>query len=174
MEANAEVPQLQARHNLAINSAWTWGRSSRLQAERLLDGSSIWDAYLLMVALRQMIRAAEMAQKSLQKRQAQQILNSALKRFRTDLPELVDARDIIEHFDEYAVGKGALQEADRAADPTLTDFELAQQYTTRLEGTLNEPTVWVGHRAIEVAKVQPAVQRLFNKMWAAAKAEDGD
>ncbi|MBL7261520.1 hypothetical protein [Paractinoplanes lichenicola] len=143
-----------------------------VQAERLLNGSSIWDGYLLLVALRQMIRAAEMSRDSLTNDRARAILNSALKRFRTDLPELVDARDIIEHFDEYAVGEGRLQDDELDADPSLTRASLAQQYTTRLEGTSSEPTVWVGHRSIEVAKVIPAVDRLFKKMWAAADAED--
>lgn len=175
MESTAPALALQAGHNLAINHAWTWGRAAMNQAARLHDGASIWDALLLLVALRQVLRAAEMAQKSqLKNRQARQILNSAVSRFKRDLPELVDARDIIEHFDAYAVGAGDLQLKEQESDPSLTAAQLAKRYEPRLEGPWNEPTIRVGERAIVVSKVEEAVTRLFQRMYAAAEAEDGD
>ena len=143
------------------------------QARRLLDGSGYIDGLFLLIALRQMIRAAEMAQQSLRNRQAKQILSSALRRFRADLPELVNARDIIEHFDEYAVGEGKLQEAELAADPGLTRAELAKRYALRMECATSYPVVRVGERSIDVTKVLPAVQRLYERMNAAADVEDG-
>jgi hypothetical protein len=171
--STAKAPDLPPGHNLAINHAWTWAKAAMVQATRLQNGAGIWDALLLLVALRQVLRAAEMAQNSpLQERRARQILNSAVDRFKKDLPDLVDARDIIEHFDEYAVGKGCLQLKEKAAEPSLTEAELARRYEPRIEGAWSEPIVWVGTRSIEVSRVVDAVDRLFRRMFAAAKTED--
>ena len=175
MESTTKVPELPPGHNLALGHAWVWARAARVPAVRMLaEGAGYEDALLLLLALRQVLRAAEMAQAgSLQKRRARQILNSAVARFKADLPDLVEARDIIEHFDEYAVGKGDLQNEDRAADPSLTDTELVERYAARLEGAWDEPTIRVGTRSIVVRKVPEATDRLFQGMYAAAEAEDG-
>lgn len=175
MTPTVNVPDLPPVHNLAINAAFTWVRAAMEQATRLLRGASYWEAYVLLLSLRQVLRAAEMAQSStFQSRRARQILSDAVRRFKSDLPDLVDARDIIEHFDRYAVGKGDLQRDDRDADPSLTDAELANRYAARLEGPWGEPILRVGTRALEITKVIEACDRLFKRMFAAAKAEDED
>jgi hypothetical protein len=98
-----------------------------------------------------------MAQTSpFQSKRARQILNAAVREFKADLPDLVDARDIIEHFDKYAVGQGDLQIKDRKGDPSLTDAQLAKRYEARLEGLFGEPIIRVGERAIEVTKIMGA------------------
>jgi hypothetical protein len=173
VKPTVDVPDLPPVHNLAINAAFTWVRAAMEQATRLLQGASYWEAYVLLLSLRQVLRAAEMAQgSSFQSRRARQILNTAVRRFKADLPDLVDARDIIEHFDKYAVGKGDLQLADRDADPSLTDAQLVKRYEARLEGPWGEPILRVGSRALEITKVIEACDTLFKRMFAAAEAED--
>ena len=167
--------ELRPPHNLALGHAWLWAKASEVPAARLLgDGSGLPDALLLLLALRQVLRAAEMAQDSrLQNRRARQILNSAVARFKRDLPDLVDARDIIEHFDQYAVGKGDRQIGEKKADPPLTKAELAEHYAVRLEGTHDEPIVRVGPHSIKANNVPGAAGRLFEGIRAAARVEDG-
>lgn len=120
MEQSVDVPDLPPVHNLAVNAAFTWTSLAIRQADRLLQGASYWEALGLLMSLRQLLRAGEMAQTSpFQSKRARQILNAAVRQFKADLPDLVDARDIIEHFDKYAVGQGDLQIKDRKEDPGL-------------------------------------------------------
>jgi hypothetical protein len=173
---STKIPELPPGHNLAINHAWIWGRAAMAQATRVREGGGISEAHQLLVALRQVERATEMAQSgSLKKHEAQQILNSAVRQFKADLPALVDARDIIEHFDKYAIGKGKLQSKDRDADPSLTDFDLAKRYEVRIDGpSWEESIIRVNTISIEVNKVVDAVDLLFRRMFKAAQVEDGD
>lgn len=175
MEHSGDVPDLPPVHNLAVNAAFTWTSLAIRQADRLLQGASYWEALGLLMSLRQLLRAGEMAQtSSLQSKRARQILNAAVRQFKTDLPDLVDARDIIEHFDKYAVGQGDLQINDREGDPSLTDAQLAKRYEARLEGLFDEPIIRVGARAIEVTKVMGACTTLFQRMRKATRAEYED
>jgi hypothetical protein len=168
------VNELRPPHNRALGHAWLWAKASEVPAARLLgDGSGLPDALLLLVALRNVRRAAIMAEKSLQKPEAKQLLANALARFDAALPGVKAARDIIEHLDEYAIGEGREQEKLRKATPTLTTTELAAQYAPRLEGTYHEPIVRVGPYSIEAAKVPGAAGSLFEGIRAAARAEDG-
>ena len=175
MEQSVDVPDLPPVHNLAVNAAFTWTSLAVRQADRLLQGASYWEALGLLMSLRQLLRAGEMAQTSpFQSKRARQILNAAVCRFKADLPDLVNARDIIEHFDKYAVGQGDLQIKDRKGDPSLTDAQLAKRYEARLEGSFGEPIIRVGERAIEVTKVMGACTTLFERMRKATRAEDED
>jgi hypothetical protein len=114
-----------------------------------------------------------MAERSLQKLEARQVLTSALAKFDAALPGVKAARDIIEHLDEYAIGEGREQKRLRKGTPTLTAAELAARYAPRLEGTYNEPIVRVGPYSIEAAKVPGAAGSLIEGIKAAARAEDG-
>jgi hypothetical protein len=55
---------------------------------------------MLMLALRNVLRAAEMAERYAD-RPERQNLRAALARFKNRLPDLVRARGVLEHFDEY-------------------------------------------------------------------------
>lgn len=148
---STKIPELPPDHNLAINHAWIWGRAAMAHAIRVREGGGISEAHQLLVALRQVERATEMAQRgSLKKHEAQQILNSAVRQFKADLPGLVDARDIIEHFDKY-------------------------RYEVRIDGpSWEESIIRVNTISIEVNKVVDAVDLLFRRMFKAAQVEDGD
>jgi hypothetical protein len=167
------VNELQPSHNLALSHAWLWAKASEVPAARLLgDGSGLPDALLLLVALRNVRRAADMAKKSLQRPAAQQILADALARFDERLPGVNAARDVIEHLDEYAVGEGLEQRRLRDATPTLTHPELAARYALRLEGTYSAPIVRVGPYSIEAINVPGAAGLLFKGIRGAAEAEE--
>ena len=166
------VNELPPHYNIALNQAWLWMKAVEGPTARLLgDGSGLPDALLLLVALRNVKRAAVMSQKSLQQPGAVQILTDALAAFDEALPGLKDARDVIEHFDEYTVGASPRQQ--RNGPPGATEAELASFYETKLDGPYNRPTVRVGSLAIEVAKVPAAAALLFRGIWEAADAEDG-
>lgn len=168
------VNELQPTHNLALGHAWLWAKASEIPAARLLgDDFGLPDALLLLVALRNVRRAAIMAKKSLHTPEAQQLHGDALTKFDAALPGVKGARDIIEHLDEYAMGKGWEQEKLRKATPTLTAAELAARYAPHLEGTYSAPIVRVGPYSIEAAKVPGAAGSLFQGILAAAEAEDG-
>jgi hypothetical protein len=174
--AVTNVNELQPPYNLALSQAWLWGKAAMVPTARLLgDGSGLPDALLLMVALRNVHRAATMAQDSLQKPEANQRLVDALAAFDAALPGLIEARDVVEHFDEYRIGDGRVQRAllKQGTSPEVTAAELAEQYAPRLEGSYDEPILRVGPHSIEVTKVHEAVNVLFEGIWAAARAEDG-
>ncbi|MEV6345023.1 hypothetical protein [Actinoplanes sp. NPDC051851] len=168
------TPSLQPPYGLALSHAWLWAKACEVPAARLLgDGSGLPDALLLLVALRNVRRAAELAATSLTNPEAQRRLTDALAEFDAALPGLKPARDVIEHLDQYAIGTGHEQKALQAARPSLTRAELAAQYAVRLEGTYDEPIVQVGPYAIEAVKVPGTAGRLFEAIGAAADAEEG-
>ncbi|MBB2948135.1 hypothetical protein FB565_007906 [Actinoplanes lutulentus] len=168
------IPSLQPPYSLALGHAWLWAKACEVPAARLLgDGFGLPDALLLLVALRNVRRAAELAGKSLTKPEAQQHLADALSKFDAALPGLKEARDVIEHLDEYAIGVGTEQKKLQAATPSLTTAELAARYALRLEGTYNEPIVRVGPHSIEAIKVPGAAGWLFEGIRAAVYAEQG-
>jgi hypothetical protein len=170
-----DVPDMQPGRSLAVNAAYTWTMLAIRQAELLLNGASYWEALALLLSLRQLLRAAEMARSSsFRSHRARRILDDAVDQFEADLPDLVNARDIIEHFDEYAVGQGKLQRAEQKADPSLTYADLATRYSASLEGSFDEPVIRVGERSIVVTKVITACLSLFHAMRAASNAEDAD
>ncbi len=75
------------------------------------------------------------------------VIDKALDEFRRQLPDLVPARDTLEHFDEYAVGQGRLQK--KAPFPFA--FSLSP------EGS--PPKVQVGPFSIDVAQARNACRR---------------
>jgi hypothetical protein len=62
-------------------------------------------AMLLILALRNLLRAAEMAVHYANKPEGEN-LGRALSRFKAAMPDLVTARDMLDHFDDYLQGKG--------------------------------------------------------------------
>jgi hypothetical protein len=151
-----------------------WTKAVFVPAERLLseETSGLPDAFLLVVALRNVHRAGAMAAKSLTRPQARQLLADALQEFDAAVPGLVEARDVIEHFDEYTVGQGREQVKLTKGGSQLSPAALAEQFAPRLEGPVGGWAVRVGKHLIEVAKVPDAATRLLAAIRAAAEAED--
>lgn len=87
-----------------------WSRAVELQAERVLDPSRPFDdrevdAWQFCTAARQVSRAAEMLARL---DGAPDGLRAAVTRFVGASPHLKTARDVIDHFDDYAHGIGNL------------------------------------------------------------------
>jgi hypothetical protein len=166
---------LQPPHGLALGHAWLWAMASEIPTARLLgDGSGLPDALLLLVTLRNVRRAAELAAKSLTRPRAQKILADALEHFDAAVPGVKAARDVIEHMDQYAMGEGREQQRLQASTPSLTKAELANQYKLRLEGTYDEPIVCIGPYSIEGVKVPGTAGLLFEGIRDAVCAEEED
>ena len=96
----------------------SWTSTARIESNRLLDAQLGFgpravaarqlEAPLFVFALRQVLRAAELVEASASGAQATS-MDEALGAFRSDVPNLVDMRDVLEHFDDYATGEGKLQ-----------------------------------------------------------------
>ena len=77
-----------------------------LQYERLCESARYRpDAYLFAVALAQVVKAAEITDGALGSVETR----AALKSFRAAFPHATDVRNVVEHWEAYAEGKGRLQ-----------------------------------------------------------------
>jgi hypothetical protein len=120
----------------------------------------------LLVSLRNVHRAAEMARAHLIDHAAKEMITDALAAFDSQLPGLVHARDVVEHFDEYRVGRGRLQQKGAAAGRAFD--ELAEHYAPRLEyGGRDYPRMTVGDFVLDLSRAEPAVLRLVEDLWSA-------
>lgn len=78
----------------------------RQQNQRLLrQPPKLGDGYLFAIALADLLKAARVAQKVAPSR----VLKTALVRFERAIPLARDFRDYLEHWDDYADGKGRQQ-----------------------------------------------------------------
>lgn len=91
--------------------AWVWRRAVALQAERVYEplagADRFVDAYLLVIAIRQVYASAPAMNKGV--KGTDQLLQSATDNFLKDHPSAKDVRDVLIHFDQYQVGEGRLQ-----------------------------------------------------------------
>jgi hypothetical protein len=125
-----------------------WAKSTARQGERVLDISAAlvakplgagWDedihdqveyeVALFAVALRNLIRAVEWAAKS-----HAPTLTTALKQFHQVIPNAVDVRNLLEHFDAYEQGRGRLQKLKRVTgrakgQPAIADYSFSFAHT---------------------------------------------
>lgn len=116
--------------------ALIWTHAVEAQANRVLEdaGSDQMDrqvdAYLLLLAARNVHRAGKMALDELDpvtENASYQSLKSCLGAFSV----ANKARDVLEHFDEYLAGRGQLQQPnERNARNRFRDDDLADQHTT--------------------------------------------
>ncbi|MEQ7129471.1 hypothetical protein ABN034_33780 [Actinopolymorpha sp. B11F2] len=152
-----------------------------MQSTRVVEGcgrhSEVPDAYLLVLALRNVRRAADMALRHLVTAKARDQLRAALDEFETRLPGAKEARDVIEHFDDYSGGVGDQQQpAIRQRDSRVPDEQLAQQYRIDFEHVVNDPArslLHVGPHIVDLTAAGRAASQLVHEMWLAAKTEDG-
>ena len=91
----ANLPRMLSQHALA------WRRAVQLQADRARESSSVVDghadAYLLAMAIRQVLRAAEAMAEAIG--HADDQLDYVRRQFLHAHPDAKDARDVLEHFD---------------------------------------------------------------------------
>jgi hypothetical protein len=150
------------------------------------------DAYLQVVALHNvlqaadMARAAELAKETVPSKAAAVAINKAIGAFlaavvvpgtiRDRRSALVDARNAVEHFDEYYRGTSKKQKKDQVAK---TCEERAQAYRIELEGPADRPLLRVGHVRpaephfrIDLVAAAPEAARLLVKAVHAATVQE--
>ena len=98
-----------------------WNHAVQLQKIRIMSGiglptagpvSKQADAYLFVLALRNVRRAAALTAK-LAGGSRRVVIRRALVAFDEALPTAKDLRDVLDHFDDYALGRGKLQDSKR-------------------------------------------------------------
>lgn len=167
--------------NIGQSSAWWWAGIVRLQLRRILtehDGSQeIMDAHLLLLALRQVIRGAEMSRNHAKTDQARDMITAALAKFDSAIPGGKDARDVIEHFDEYSQGVGRLQQPGVKAPKRVPneqhadDFSIVPGWDATPEG--RRPILAVGPFRIDLITAEDAAFRLHTEVYEAVLAGEG-
>lgn len=141
--------------NVALQLANQWAIAVNAQARRIQNPDNtqerIPDAYIQVLALRNLLRAAELAKKTVPSRAATDAIKKAIRAFLDAVivigtisnqdNALERARNVVEHFDEYYRGTGKQQKQDQA-DKTLED--LAQDYRIDFEPPVDRPQLRVG------------------------------
>lgn len=132
--------------DVALTLSIQWATAVRAQAKRVTEGTGtdeqIPDAYLLVIALRNVRRAAQLAIQTFDTPAARDQLTEALNEFDETLPGAADTRDAIEHFYDYTRGIGNQQQSGSAPSASLTRTWLA-----RMCRTSGSPTFHVGRNA---------------------------
>lgn len=177
-------PWLRTEHGATIGhtEAWCWGRTVRLQLRRILhedDGETgIIDARQLVMALRMVLRGAQMSRAHLTTDAGRAILDEGLAAFTAAVPGGKEARDVIEHFDEYTQGIGRLQQPARTR-PRLPDEEQAQRFHIdfRRDNGGNgqqRPVLIVGPYPIDLITAADAAARLECDIYEALRMDQGN
>ena len=140
----------------ARGHVYIWAEAVDATANRILANQDVTsvatgDAALLAVAVRNVLRAAELAAKVTTGAEAAKFA-AAITNFRQILPDAENLRDVLNHFDRYEIGQGELQRDARRSGGT-TEF-----YRIRL----NRDTfvLEVGPLSIDVRKAKEAAIEL--------------
>lgn len=123
--SEARDPWLPTKHgaNIGHSSAWAAHRKVALDLHRMINEGdqdrALIDAPHTITALRHALRGVEMTRRHLKVDAAKELLGETLAEFDRAVPGGKQARDVIEHFDEYAMGVGNLQQP-RVRSPRVT------------------------------------------------------
>ncbi len=155
---------------VALGHAWESSQAVRLQLERFRGSGRVSDAYLLVIALRNVLRAARLAREELITDAGRAALDQAITTFEETLPGVQSARDVLEHFDEYARGRGGIGE-DRG---TLGPYPVTIAGSgDRDEGGWPERLVLhIGPHPVDLTAAPQAAAALVHAIHLAARAEE--
>ena len=133
-----------AERVLSENTHSPWpARDTSLPDERTRSA----DTALMVLAMRNLLRGATFVGRQLEWRAAFDA-DAVLQRFNDQMPGVVDARDALEHFDEYAIGDGRLQRSNMVP------------YEFRLTRSEDGPVVSVGPIQIGVLRAREECRAL--------------
>jgi hypothetical protein len=119
--------------NEAVAYLGVWCHAVEVQAIRIFaEGNGMpdgpmtrqTDSYLFAIALRNLLRAAALLRNAAPK-SAWSSIDRALNEFERKVPHAVDLRDVLDHFDDYARGKGELQKTRGGASEPNEWYERA-------------------------------------------------
>jgi len=156
-------------HAIAMSEANAWRRALDLCAVRTKSGGldQQIDARLFLLALRQFLKAAQLASDAVKGSAEEQALAAAQDQFNGATPGAKDACDVIEHFREYAKGKGDLQQGGRRAgrqnDPVAAARDWPLSYDPGTDRVL------LGHNEIGVAAACEQAKLLQLAIWRAVR-----
>jgi hypothetical protein len=137
----------------------------------------VTDASILLVALRNVRRATDMAIEHIASSPAKGQLREALNDFDAELPGSRDARNVLEHFDEYSLGIGDLQQPNVKKKLRVPNEQLAQQYRISFEfidGDTKRLRLIVGPIDVDLNKTARAASALVYEIWAAVNTDQGN
>lgn len=141
------VPALTAAERLLRDDVSYSPWPNRTLRNTMTDHERTAEGAMMLLALRNVLRAAEWAVEGLRGDLGADI-EDVMVQFHRYMPGLVEARNALEHFDEYAMGRGRLQRAD----PIAFGFELVQDPA---------PVVVVGPIRIDVEQARDACRWLI-------------
>ena len=146
-----------------IGACYTWYRVLAAQADRLAESGFVPEGYVFVIALRNLRRAAALVASALTAAEDQRAAAAALAEFDRALPGSKEARDILEHFDDYARGTGALQRHQQAP----AQFPVAVHIRPAASGG-QQMVLCVGDFTVPIADAATAACLLMADMHAAA------
>ena len=163
--AHASSPE-DASERLAaegLAACYIWNRVLATQADRLASTGFVPEGYVFILALRNLRRAAALVASALTQTKDRQAANAALVEFDLSLPGAKQARDILEHFDDYARGVGNLQrrQPEPVSFPVTVDVGPAA-------GGGRQMVLNVGEFAVPIADAAATACRLHADIYAAA------
>jgi hypothetical protein len=142
-----------------ISGLLAWSMAVLTTSNRLLTGSQTRidrsaDALLLMLSLRNLVRAAEWGANTARGAGQEAARRQAVAEFRQQLPNVVDARDVLEHFDDYATGRGRLQQR------AVQQGQDAAKYSFAVAVDGNAVVIAVGAYRFDVRSIRDACREL--------------
>jgi hypothetical protein len=171
--------------SIASGHIGVWHRAVTLQAERILRPHASHmeqqtDAYLFVQAVRQVLRGADLMLRGLDGDPRAEVVEQAIADFNLAVPDAKDARDVLDHFDDYARGVGKLSHPD-IKNPkereVRSSAESAAQFTIFYEkGSDGHYTLHVGDLIIDIAGARDAASTLAKSVlgvWWEPVDEDG-
>jgi hypothetical protein len=143
--------------NVALQLGHQYAVAVHAQARRVQNPEHpmerIPDIYLLVGALHNVLRAAEMAKKTVSSTLTKAGMQRAIGVFLSQVvvkptsdrgTALVLARDVLEHFDQYMCGIGRRQGHAAKRNPGTSEENLAQNYRIDFEPPADRPQLRVG------------------------------
>ncbi|WP_345514686.1 hypothetical protein [Phytohabitans houttuyneae] len=140
--------------------------TQRLLADHQTRPQRSADALLLMLSLRNLVRAADWVANTVQGSPQEVARRQAVADFRHRLPDVVNARDVLEHFDDYATGQGRIQQ--RAA----RDGRVPATYALAVAIEDGAPVIGVGPYRFGVLRARDACRELTIMLLALEELSD--
>ncbi|MFI9181284.1 hypothetical protein ACIGXG_03610 [Streptomyces goshikiensis] len=180
-ETNARWQPTQHGANIGHTSAWMAHRKVALDVHRMLNEGdpdrAVIDAPYTVMALRHVIRGVRMTSEHLKTGPAKEFLKEALADFDKAVPGGKKARDVIEHFDEYSMGIGDLQQRRVPRQDRQPDDELSEAFNHRLDwnvmGDERRPVYVAGPFRIDLLAAEEAAFRLVCDTYEALRLDEG-
>jgi hypothetical protein len=114
-----------------------------------------------MLSLRNLVRAGEWGADVVQTDSGRAIRRQAVADFRRWLPDVVNARDVLEHFDDYATGRGRIQQR------ALRNRSVPETYSFVVEPVRDDVVIGVGSYRFSVTWIRDACRELTITLLAA-------